>query len=74
MTVNQTRRDLTDLSHVDYYGLHHTAAQLLWSLLGNHLQHSLVWLQFSALAGCIDIEKQVVNCSQILKPLWVYNL
>ena len=30
-----TRRDVTGLYPVGYYGLHHTAAQLLWSLNGN---------------------------------------
>ena len=30
-----TRRDVTGLSPVGYYGLRHTAARLLWSLIGN---------------------------------------
>ena len=28
-----TRRDVTGLYSIGYYGLHHTAARLLWSLI-----------------------------------------
>ena len=30
-----TRRDVTGLYPVNYYGLRHTAARLLWSFIGN---------------------------------------
>ena len=41
-----TRRDVTGLYPVGYYGLHHTVAWLLWSLIGNRfcvIVHALVF-------------------------------
>ena len=48
--------DVTGLYPVGYYGLHHTAAQLLWSLIGNRFcvivahWYSLDRLSFSAIS------------------------
>jgi len=48
--------DVTGLYPVGYYGLHHTAAQLLWTLIGNRFcvivahWYSLDRLSFSAIS------------------------